>query len=63
MTAECGPDAQADTSDADRKACEPDVYRLCGDRVPNADLITACLTQQRAKLSAPCKAAFARNKK
>ena len=39
-----------------RRACTPDVYRLCP--VPNVRAITACLRRQKASLSAPCRAVF-----
>jgi hypothetical protein len=41
-----------------RKACTPDVYRLCAGEIPNARAITACLRRQRASLSPACAAAF-----
>ena len=41
-----------------RRACTPDVYRLCAGEIPNARAITACLRRQRANLSDACRAAF-----
>jgi hypothetical protein len=41
-----------------RKACTPDVYRLCAGEIPNARAITACLRRQRANLSPACAAVF-----
>ena len=41
-----------------RKACTPDVYRLCAGEIPNARAITACLRRQKASLSEACKAVF-----
>ena len=41
-----------------RKACTPDVYRLCAGEIPNARAITACLRRQKANLSAACAAVF-----
>ena len=41
-----------------RKACTPDVYRLCPGEIPNVRAITACLRRQRASLSTPCRAVF-----
>ena len=43
-----------------RKACTPDVYRLCAGEIPNVRAITACLRRQRASLSAACAAVFER---
>ena len=41
-----------------RKACTPDVYRLCAGEIPNVRAITACLRRQRASLSPGCAAVF-----
>jgi len=43
---------------AQRKACTPDVYRLCPGEIPNVRAITACLRRQKASLSEACRAAF-----
>jgi hypothetical protein len=37
-------------------ACTPDVWRLCGAQVPDVDRIVACLRQNTALLSPPCRA-------
>ena len=41
-----------------KKACTPDVYRLCAGEIPNARAITACLRRQKASLSPACAAVF-----
>ena len=41
-----------------KKACTPDVYRLCPGEIPNVRAITACLRRQKASLTAPCRAVF-----
>ena len=41
-----------------RKACTPDVYRLCAGEIPNVRAITACLQRQKGNLSAGCRAAM-----
>ena len=41
-----------------RRACTPDVYRLCAGEIPNARAITNCLRRQRASLSDACRAVF-----
>jgi hypothetical protein len=41
-----------------RKACTPDVYRLCPGEIPNVRAIAACLRRQKASLSAACRAVF-----
>jgi hypothetical protein len=42
-------------------ACTPDVFRLCGDQIPDANRIVACLRQNTAQLSGPCRAVFESN--
>jgi len=41
-----------------RKACTPDVYRLCPGEIPNIRAITACLRRQKASLSEACRMMF-----
>ncbi|WP_029582760.1 hypothetical protein [Bradyrhizobium sp. URHD0069] len=41
-----------------KKACMPDVYRLCASEIPNVRAITACLRRQKASLSDACRAVF-----
>jgi hypothetical protein len=41
-----------------KKACTPDVYRLCPGEIPNFRAITACLRRQKASLSEACRAVF-----
>jgi hypothetical protein len=41
-----------------KKACTPDVYRLCASEIPNVGAITACLRRQKASLSNACRAVF-----
>jgi hypothetical protein len=43
---------------AQKKACTPDVYRLCAGEIPNVRAITACLRRQKASLSEGCRAVF-----
>jgi hypothetical protein len=43
-----------------RKACTPDVYRLCAGEIPNVRAITSCLRRQKASLSPACAAVFER---
>jgi hypothetical protein len=42
-------------------ACTPDVFRLCGALIPDANRITACLQQNTPQLSGPCRAVFESN--
>ena len=44
-----------------RRACTPDVYRLCAGDIPNVRAITACLMRQKGNLSAACRAAMEQN--
>jgi hypothetical protein len=39
-------------------ACTPDVFRLCGDQIPDVNRIVACLRQNTPQLSRPCRAVF-----
>ena len=41
-----------------RRACTPDVYRLCAGEIPNVGAITACLHRHRGSLSEACRAAM-----
>jgi hypothetical protein len=41
-----------------RRACTPDVYRLCPGEIPNVRAITNCLRRQKASLSPACAAYF-----
>jgi hypothetical protein len=41
-----------------RRACTPDVYRLCAGEIPNVRAITACLRRKKANLSPGCAAVF-----
>ena len=45
-------------SPGQRRACTPDVYRLCAGEIPNARAITACLRRQKTSLSPACAAVF-----
>ena len=40
-----------------KRACTPDVYRLCAGEIPNVKAIT-CLRRQKANLSEACRAVF-----
>lgn len=44
-----------------RRACTPDVYRLCAGEIPNVRAITACLIRQKGNLSPACRAALEQN--
>jgi hypothetical protein len=46
---------------AQQLACTPDVFRLCGDQIPDANRIVACLRQNTALLSGDCRAVFESN--
>jgi len=41
-----------------RKACSPDVYRLCAGEIPNVKAITSCLRRNRSSLSEACRTVF-----
>jgi len=50
--------AQYQGTPEQRRACTPDVYRLCAGEIPNVRAITACLRRNKASLSPACAAAF-----
>ncbi|MEA2758753.1 MAG: hypothetical protein QOH65_1366 [Methylobacteriaceae bacterium] len=52
--------ASSAASEAERQACEPDVYRLCNDYVPDVDRIVACLNVNKRSLAPACRAVMAR---
>src|SRR4029453_11428913 len=39
-------------------ACTPDVWRLCGDQIPDVSRIVACWRQNPRRLSSGCRAVF-----
>jgi hypothetical protein len=39
-------------------ACTPDVWRLCGDQIPDVSRIVTCLRQNTPQLSSNCRAVF-----
>jgi hypothetical protein len=47
-------------SQAEQQACEPDVYRLCNDYVPDVDRIVACLNVNKRSLSPACRSVMAK---
>jgi hypothetical protein len=42
-------------------ACTPDVWRLCGDQIPDVNRIVACLRSNSPRLSTGCRAVFEAN--
>ena len=50
--------ASAQGTEQQRQACTPDVFRLCGAYIPDADRITACLRASGPQLSRPCHEVF-----
>jgi hypothetical protein len=42
-------------------ACTPDVFRLCGEQIPDSNRIVACLRQNTSQLSRSCRAVFDAN--
>jgi hypothetical protein len=50
--------AQYQGTPEQRRACTPDVYRLCAGEIPNVRAITACLRRNKSSLSEACRAAF-----
>jgi hypothetical protein len=42
-------------------ACTPDVFRLCGEQIPDSNRIVACLRENTPQLSDGCRAVFESN--
>src|ERR1700680_3820513 len=42
-------------------ACTPDVFRLCGEQIPDVNRIVACLRQNTPQLSGPWRSVFVSN--
>lgn len=42
-------------------ACTPDVWRFCGDQIPDVGRIVTCLRQNTPQLSGGCRAVFESN--
>jgi hypothetical protein len=53
--------AQGRGTPEDQQACEPDVYRLCNDYVPDVDRIVACLNAKKRSLGPACRAVMSRS--
>jgi hypothetical protein len=51
--------AQQPGSPAQKKACRPDVFRLCASDIPNVQAIVRCLRANESRLSPDCRAVFA----
>ena len=43
---------------AQKRACRPDVYRLCAAEIPNVRDITRCLQRRMSQLNPDCRAVF-----
>lgn len=50
------PNDNRDVTELQKRACRPDVFRLCSWYIPNRDAITACLHSNIDKLNADCRA-------
>lgn len=49
-------DSNHDVTEVQKRACQPDVFRLCSWYIPNRDAITTCLHSNVDKLNADCRA-------
>lgn len=52
---------QSRGTEEQQAACTPDVFRLCGSMIPDADRIVYCLRQNTSQLSPACRAVFEPN--
>lgn len=46
----------AQETEVQRRACRPDVFRLCSKWIPDRDAITHCLNERFGQLSPQCRA-------
>lgn len=46
----------AEETEVQRRACRPDVFRLCAKWIPSREAITACLIRQMQQLNPDCRA-------
>ena len=53
----CASVANAYT-DEQARLCTSDAFRLCGDKIPNIEMITICMRAQKKQLSDGCKSVF-----
>jgi hypothetical protein len=58
LTLVCVTPAFAVGTPEQRRACTPDVYRLCAGEIPNVGAITSCLHRHKSSLSSACRAAM-----
>ena len=56
LLASAGTALAAQGTPEQRRACSPDVYRLCAGEIPNVPAITACMIRNKANLSPACRA-------
>jgi len=63
MIAACGSLHALDGTPAQRRACTPDVFRLCREFIPNRSEITNCLVRNKLRLNADCRVVFNANAK
>jgi hypothetical protein len=50
--------ALAEGTADERQDCTSDAFRLCGQYIPDAKAVTACMVKQKAKLSPACRKHF-----
>jgi hypothetical protein len=50
--------AQEPGTPAQKRACRPDVYRLCAGEIPDVGAITRCLQRNMSRLNPDCRAVF-----
>jgi len=50
--------AQHPGTPAQKRACRPDVYRLCAGEIPNVNAIVRCLRANVDRLNPDCRAVF-----
>ena len=56
LIATCGFLHAEEGTSVQRRACTPDVFRLCGEFIPNPTAITYCLEHKKSRLNRECRA-------
>ena len=53
-----GASAQQPGTPVQKRACRPDVYRLCAAEIPSVRAIVRCLKANMSRLSPECRSVF-----
>jgi hypothetical protein len=57
------PPAKAESTPAERAACQQDAFRLCTYAMPDRDRVRSCLRQNMPRLNSLCRGALQRSRR